>query len=409
MSVNQASSYLHLKMLRTEESIPDRFYKASNQLIDINYKHNKPSAVYGAFKFLLTAGCWTEHEQLRIMASERIPKYFEYFPTLQELAINSQLDLCEDDSLQVRKCAIQHLPLLCKSAPTFAIRIADVLCQLLQSDTEIELSVVRASLDSCFQMYFTQSLDAILNQINHGSGADRIACIAFFMQQKIVNHMDVNGALQIITKITESIKELALDVASFCEIIDFLKQLGRFSYHKNQGILVSLFENQCQSLPTDTPVAQIICLTNHLMPLLKAGYPGECILTAVSNKLKMFSTLDSKSRTHILKLASDLLYFGPYSLHTLSSLNQICFQVLMLLSTEWSFSNPMNLKMMEPLLNCMYKSHLLAPSISKSSSALNTRLSHVFATSQNVKDSCASDSKAYLCASNVHAFSRVSF
>jgi hypothetical protein len=37
------------------------------------------------------------------MAAQSIPKFFAFFPSLQEQALNAQLDCCEDDDDSVRK------------------------------------------------------------------------------------------------------------------------------------------------------------------------------------------------------------------------------------------------------------------------------------------------------------------
>jgi hypothetical protein len=92
-----------------------------------------------------------------------IPTFFKHFPSLHNKAIDGVFDLCEDESalvgsfvrcspvmlgddtipvgtnalcfaltMKIRQSAIKSLPSLCKDGPQHTIKIADVLCQLLQ-------------------------------------------------------------------------------------------------------------------------------------------------------------------------------------------------------------------------------------------------------------------------------------
>lgn len=80
------------------------------------------------------------------LAAQFIPRFFKYFPSVAETAINAHLDLCEDENntvrwhlcvaeaaefLQVRWHAIRGLPLLCTDTPEHSTVVANILCQLL--------------------------------------------------------------------------------------------------------------------------------------------------------------------------------------------------------------------------------------------------------------------------------------
>ena len=55
------------------------------------------------------------------LAAQFIPRFFKYFPTLAEQAINAQLDLCEDDdsSVRLKLIAMHFLISLKKFIPYF--------------------------------------------------------------------------------------------------------------------------------------------------------------------------------------------------------------------------------------------------------------------------------------------------
>lgn len=154
------------------------FYDATTALLDLIFSDADPLSRRSFYEFLLQAGSW-DKPQLRVLAANEIAKYFKFFPELHERAIDAMLDLCEDDDELIRKNAMSVLPLVTKSVAKFAPRIADVLCQLLQSEDDLELETVRKALLSCFSMHPSDSTEALLNQIMNGVESVRIPSITF--------------------------------------------------------------------------------------------------------------------------------------------------------------------------------------------------------------------------------------
>jgi hypothetical protein len=70
---------------------------------------------------------------LKALATNAIPKYLKHFPVYQDAALDAHLDLCEDEDPKIRRDAIRGLPLFCKDTPKLGSKVADVLCQLLQT------------------------------------------------------------------------------------------------------------------------------------------------------------------------------------------------------------------------------------------------------------------------------------
>ncbi|KAJ4891598.1 Apoptosis inhibitory protein 5 (API5) [Raphanus sativus] len=67
------------------------------------------------------------------LASQLIPRYFNFFPTLSTHAFHAHVDCIEDGDLGVRVQAIRGLPLFCKDSPDIISKIVDVLVQLLNT------------------------------------------------------------------------------------------------------------------------------------------------------------------------------------------------------------------------------------------------------------------------------------
>lgn len=115
--------------------------------MNISIQH---SSLYSTFIASSKAG-----PRVKQLVAQFIPKFFHHFPALAEQALNAQMDLCEDENvtvrpllyciriymcvygvangvvLQIRMYAIAGLGDLCKGAPAYVQRVADVLGQLL--------------------------------------------------------------------------------------------------------------------------------------------------------------------------------------------------------------------------------------------------------------------------------------
>lgn len=96
------------------------------------------------YKEIIDAVKGTEKEKR--LASQFIGKFFKFFPTLADSAIDASLDLCEDENVQIRRQAIKDLPLLCKDSTEHTAKIGDILAQLLIVDDPLELQQVHMSL-----------------------------------------------------------------------------------------------------------------------------------------------------------------------------------------------------------------------------------------------------------------------
>ncbi|KAJ3101289.1 hypothetical protein HDU97_001529 [Phlyctochytrium planicorne] len=126
----------------------NEFYEASTKLMDIVNKSLKPSKeLETAYQVVLAS---VSNSPLKSLVAAAIPKYFPFFPSCQDAALDAHLDLCEDHDPKIRIAAIRGLPLLCKDIPRFVPKVADVLCQLLQAEQADEQVVVKAALISCW-------------------------------------------------------------------------------------------------------------------------------------------------------------------------------------------------------------------------------------------------------------------
>lgn len=147
------------------------------------------------------------------LASQFIGKFFKHFPSLADLAIDRQLDLCEDEDSQIRKQAIKDLPQLCKDTKEHTPKIADILAQLLITEDVTELQQVHQSLLTLAKFDATGTLTGIFSQIVSGDEPTRYRNFQF-----ILNKLIKIGP-EVITKEVEDfviaeIKKVLLDVSA---------------------------------------------------------------------------------------------------------------------------------------------------------------------------------------------------
>lgn len=147
------------------------------------------------------------------LASQFIGKFFKHFPTLAELAIDRQLDLCEDEDAQIRKQAIKDLPQLCKDSKEHTPKIGDILAQLLVTEDVTELQQVHLSLLTLAKFDSIGTLTGIFSQIVSGDEPTRYRNFQFILNKLMKTGSDV------VTKEVEDfviaeIKKILLDVSA---------------------------------------------------------------------------------------------------------------------------------------------------------------------------------------------------
>ncbi|KAG0276300.1 Apoptosis inhibitor 5 [Linnemannia exigua] len=123
----------------------ETIYNAYNEITDAG---DNASQHVEAYSHIIAGTQGTEGAKR--LAAQFIPAFFKHFPALHSRAIDGVFDLCEDEITLVRQAAIKSLPSLCRDGPQHTIKIADVLCQLLQLDGE-DLAIVQGALQTLLE------------------------------------------------------------------------------------------------------------------------------------------------------------------------------------------------------------------------------------------------------------------
>ena len=141
-------------------------------------------SIAGASKYYDTIiSSVTGPDSVKQLAADNLPLYFHHFPALQERSLNSQLDLIEDSSLQIRVRAIKGLELLAKHTQSLIPRLADVLTQLLLTDDAHEQNTIKAAFTALFALDAPACFVVLLNQIREGEDKLRTRSFEFFNHQ----------------------------------------------------------------------------------------------------------------------------------------------------------------------------------------------------------------------------------
>ncbi|XP_059616977.1 apoptosis inhibitor 5 homolog [Phlebotomus argentipes] len=297
---------------------------------------DKVEKLYQNYEILSSAGEKVlEHEDLfvemldavkgsskeKILASQFIGKFFKHFPSLQELAIDRQLDLCEDSDPQIRRQAIKDLPQLCKDTKENIPKIADSLAQLLLLDGT-ELIVVYFSLQTLAKLDAKLTLTGVISQIITGDEQTREKCFKY-IQHKFRNYAPDIYTKEIEEYLVAELKKILHDVTSdeFQIIMTILGSTKLGKTVTGHAELVNLAVEQAElgadidpvTLEDETIERFIQCAT-HALPYFSTQIESTPFVKFICDKLlpinswNMISAADDQSQVHlrILKIFAEM-------------------------------------------------------------------------------------------------------
>ncbi|KAJ3265605.1 hypothetical protein HDU77_004613 [Chytriomyces hyalinus] len=192
----------------------DEFYSATDTLIGARESLTASSKIAASFSTLLQATHARTETRVKVLAATAIPKYIALVPGIADDALDSHLDLCEDDNASVRHAAIKALPAFAVSVPGFTSKVVDVLCQLLQTDNTEEAAVVSASLTSCFYSDPAASSTAIFHQISLNSVPSIRRKSLAFLQHNFSASLSPSAALAYIQGLNQFLHAASAVVAA---------------------------------------------------------------------------------------------------------------------------------------------------------------------------------------------------
>ncbi|KAI9208998.1 apoptosis inhibitory protein 5-domain-containing protein [Polychytrium aggregatum] len=302
------------------EDASSQYYEAANALASLTGLDSLPrnSARYiTAYSTLLSLRTFP-HSQLKRMVAAAIPKHFKLFPAeIQEAAVNAHLDLCEDDDTKVRLDAMRYLSLFAKDTPNYIDRIADVLVQLLQSESPDELQAVKVGLGCIWKQSSIAVAKKLRTHFQTGSVELRSGSLGFLQTEildKANTYLESSESLDCLLELlraissmetlgghAESIRSIVMRLQDICSVGP---RIGDIWIDLEAGILRSApFDFR-----DDAGIRRLMEIGKVAHLHLKRGASSPSLLLyLVDSLVEQHTKLAARHQVQLIKLSVDLL------------------------------------------------------------------------------------------------------
>uniref|UniRef100_A0A6N2KZQ8 Uncharacterized protein n=1 Tax=Salix viminalis TaxID=40686 RepID=A0A6N2KZQ8_SALVM len=265
------------------------------------------------------------------LAAQLIPRFFKFFPELSSQAVETQIDLIEQEELAVRVQAIRGLPLFCKDTPEYLSKIVDIFVQLLAAEEIVERDAVHKALMSLLRQDVKASLSALFKHIGtvEEPSTDELIRekVLSFVRDKVfpLKAELLRPQEEMERHITDLIKKSSEDVtgAEFRMFMDFLKTLGIFgpkAPSERMKELVEIIEGQAdldsafdvtQVSDTDHIDRLISCLYMALPFFLRGASSSRFLNYLNKHIVPVFDKLPDERKLDLLKALAEI---SPFTL-----------------------------------------------------------------------------------------------
>ncbi|KAL9392417.1 hypothetical protein Peur_016337 [Populus x canadensis] len=265
------------------------------------------------------------------LAAQLIPRFFKFFPELSSQAVETQIDLIEQEELAVRVQAIRGLPLFCKDTPEYLSKIVDILVQLLAAEEIVERDAVHKALMSLLRQDVKASLSALFKHIGtvEEPSTDELIRekVLSFVRDKVfpLKAELLRPQEEMERHITDLIKKSSEDVtgAEFRMFMDFLKTLGIFGHKapsERMKELVEIIEGQADldsafdvSHVSDTDhIDRLISCLYMALPFFLRGASSSRFLNYLNKHIvPVFDKLPDERKLDLLKALAEI---SPFTL-----------------------------------------------------------------------------------------------
>ncbi|KAF9123401.1 Apoptosis inhibitor 5 [Mortierella sp. GBA39] len=294
----------------------DAIYNAYNEITDAG--ENAPQHVE-AYSQIIAGAQGTEGTKR--LAAQLIPTFFKHFPDLHSRAIDGVFDLCEDLLPVVRQAAIKSLPSLCRDGPQHTIKIADVLCQLLQLDDE-DLVIVQGALQTLLVQSPREVLAVLFTQGIKGVEL-RDKTMDFITNQVVTAFRtglvtDPEIELFFVDEMRK-----AMGSVSDSELESFAKIIMQTTLYKTGALenLTGLSHIYVAHITSEVPwnirnpdsIKRVLVAGKLSMPLFQRNISADVLLEFFATHIlprNEFEQLTDKQRAHVLRLYTDSITTG---------------------------------------------------------------------------------------------------
>ncbi|KAL5576638.1 hypothetical protein UlMin_018337 [Ulmus minor] len=261
------------------------------------------------------------------LAAQLIPRFFKFFPDLSSPAIDTHLDLVEEEELGVRVQAIRGLPLFCKDTPEHIAKIVDILVQLLTAEEFVERDAVHKALMALLRQDVKASLTALFKHI----GCVDEPSTDEFIREKVLSFIrdkvfPIKAELlkpqdEMERHITDLIKKSLEDVtgAEFRMFMDFLKSLSIFGEKappERMKELIGIIEGQADldaqfNVEDADHIDRLISCLYMALPFVVRGASSSKFLNYLNKHIiPVFDKLPEERKLDLLKALAEI---SPYT------------------------------------------------------------------------------------------------
>ncbi|KAH7031772.1 apoptosis inhibitory protein 5-domain-containing protein [Linnemannia elongata] len=335
----------------------DAIYNAYNEITDAG--ENAPQHVE-AYSQIIAGAQGTEGTKR--LAAQFIPTFFKYFPNLHSRAIDGVFDLCEDLLPVVRQAAIKSLPSICRDGPQHTIKIADVLCQLLQLDDE-DLVIVQGALQTLLVQSPREVLAVLFTQGIKGVEL-RDKTVDFITNQVVTAFKtglvtDPEIELFFVDEMRK-----AMGSVSDSELESFAKIIMQTTLYKTGALenLTGLSHIYVAHITSEVPwnirnpdsVKRVLVAGKLSMPLFQRNISADLLLEFFATHIlprNEFEQLTDKQRAHVLRLYTDSITTGHPSPAVLKQAGGLLGDLLMMIvPAEQDSTTPVEFAQVECLV-----------------------------------------------------------
>jgi len=236
-----------------------------------------------------------------------IPRFFPSFPSHQEKAVNSQLDLCEEADPMVRREAIKGLPDLCKGDSSLVSRMADVLTQLLQTEDHLEQTIVRHCLVQLIKQELKGAIGGIVNQVITGDEVIRGRALKFLFE-KLENHSPQLNSDKELKEYVLGQLELVCDSVTQAEFTDMMGLVSSLDSDKAAQLVIKQTKLDAIFDPAKTECIEKFCTCVRLGLQYMKKADSAVLKYYSSSVLPVFSQIESVShKLQLLQVLSEVL------------------------------------------------------------------------------------------------------
>ncbi|KAF9904017.1 Apoptosis inhibitor 5, partial [Linnemannia zychae] len=315
----------------------DTIYSAHNEITDAG--ENAPQVPSTWKRTLVSLKALKERKGQRYLQHSMDSKALEQGLNCR-MAIDGLFDLCEDEITSVRRAAIKALPSLCKDGPQHTIKIADVLCQLLQLDGE-DLVIVQGALQTLLEQNPREVLAVLFRQGIKGELRDKT--LSFINNQVVASFQTRLSEDPEIERFFVDEIQKAMSSVSDSELEAFAKIIMQTQLYQTGALdLVGLSHIYMAHITSEgrwkivnpESIKRVLVAGKLSMPLFQRNISADPLLEFFASNIlpcSEFKQLANEQRAKFLRLFADSITSGHPSPAVLSRVGRLVSDLLVMI------------------------------------------------------------------------------